>query len=278
MHLPTLVFRLKSVMLYYLRAQTKYNIQSPFLHKFLEEVFDTTSHYYAFDNIEKIRKELLKSKEKVSKADYGAGSFAPDLTDKIAVSKIARFSLSSPSQCQSLFRLTLHSKPEYTLELGTSLGISTAYLASANRNAKVFTLEGNPQIADKAREVFSRAGLPNITITTGEFQKTLTGVLNTIPVVNLAFLDGHHDEKATLLYFEQILEKCTSDSTLVIDDIYWSAGMQNAWEKIKAHPRVTLTVDVFTMGLVFINPALSKEHITLIDYYKKPWRIGLFGK
>jgi hypothetical protein len=39
--------------------------------------------------------------------------------------------------------------------------------------------------------------------------------------------------------------------------------MENAWEQIKKHPKTTVTIDLFFVGIVFIKSELSKEHFTI---------------
>jgi hypothetical protein len=40
--------------------------------------------------------------------------------------------------------------------------------------------------------------------------------------------------------------------------------MEKAWEEIKQHPHVTLTIDLFFIGLVFVRQAQKeKEHFVI---------------
>ncbi len=81
--------------------------------------------------------------------------------------------------------------------------------------------------------------------------------------VEMVYIDGNHTKNATLSYFNQLLPKVTSQSILIFDDIYWSSEMEDAWEQIKNHPKVTVTIDLFELGIVFFNPELSKENFVL---------------
>jgi len=162
--------------------------------------------------------------------------------------------------------------------MGTSLGISTLYQATAVRSAKVITLEGCPQISAIARENFRWLGTNNVELMTGDFAGTLPKALDKIKCLDYAFFDGNHRKVPTLEYFEKALEYAHEDSIFVFDDIYWSDEMREAWEEIKANPKVTLTIDLFYVGIVFFRKENSeKEHFTLIDSWKKPWAVGFLG-
>jgi predicted O-methyltransferase YrrM len=168
-------------------------------------------------------------------------------------------------------------QPKTTLEFGTSLGISTIYLATANNSSTVHTMEGNPDSRQIALNIFKKLNIENIESHVGEFDSILEKVLHKLDSIDLVYLDGNHQKEATLQYFNQLLPKLSSDSIVVLDDIYWSKGMTQAWEALKNHKAVTLSIDLFDVGILFFNTNLSKEHLALIDYWKKPWKLGIFG-
>jgi len=261
---------------FYLKAQTKFNVQSPFLHDFVTNCLDTSKNYYFFDTIEKERTKFLRSKKEINILDFGAGSKYGNTTKK-EISKIANSALSSKNQCQILFNICHYFKCQNILEMGTSLGISTAYIAAANSKTSIYTLEGSPEIAKEAQQLFMSLKLSNIEILIGEFKNTLPTILSKVELINLAFIDGHHAYKPTLEYFEMILPFCNDETILIFDDIYWSKEMTFAWSAIQNHPKTTLCLDLFYMGIVFLNPSLSKENMKLIPYIYKPWKIGIFG-
>jgi predicted O-methyltransferase YrrM len=79
----------------------------------------------------------------------------------------------------------------------------------------------------------------------------------------MVYIDANHRYEPTLRYFDALVKYCTPDAVLVLDDIHWSAEMEKAWEKIKQHEKVTLTIDIFDAGLVFFTPLYTKQHYTL---------------
>lgn len=269
-------YRIKSFFSFYWKAITRYNVQSPFLYDFVINVLDTDKNYYAYEQIENERRRLKSINTTITLKDYGAGSATrKDSQRKIA--DIAATSLSGITKCRILFQLVNHYQCHEVIELGTSLGISSAYFGAANHKAKVITLEGDDNIAAKAKEVHHLLGLKNVEIVTGPFVQTLSPTLDQFSKIDLAFIDGHHEERATLDYFNQILSKCGDQSIIVVDDIYWSDGMTRAWQSIITHPNVSLSIDLFDIGIVFFRKELSKQHVSYIPYKYKPWKIGLFG-
>ncbi len=88
-----------------------------------------------------------------------------------------------------------------------------------------------------------------------------------IPILNtkysLLFIDGNHQKEATLAYFEKLLPTVHNDSVMIFDDIHWSKGMEEAWEIIKQHSEVRVTIDTFQWGLVFFRREQEKEHFVI---------------
>lgn len=160
------------------------------------------------------------------------------------------------------------------LELGTSLGIGTMYLASGARSAKMVSLEGCPDFANVAYANLDILKLRNVEITVGEFGTTLPSALAQLQMLDFVFFDGNHRLRPTMEYFETCLPFAHEKTVFVFDDAYWSQGMTQAWEQIKQHPRVTLTVDFFDLSLAFVNPDFrEKQHFKVVPAAWKPWKV-----
>jgi predicted O-methyltransferase YrrM len=150
------------------------------------------------------------------------------------------------------------------VELGTSFGITTSYLASANADSKVFTFEGAKNIAIIAGQNFRDLDLKNIELIEGSFEKTLPSMNDKIENVDLLFVDGNHRKDPTLEYFIFFLSKATNNSIFIFDDIHWSKEMEEGWKRIQEHDSVTLTIDLFFIGIVFFNKDFKvKQHFTI---------------
>lgn len=269
-------YQIKSFIQFYWKSITKYNVQSPFLYDFVTNVLDTEKEYYGFQMIENQRKILKSSSDSIVVTDFGAGSKSLD-KNRRKVSKIAHTSISGETKCRVLFNLALHYKAKNILELGTSLGISSSYLACYDSNAKIVSLEGDLGIANIAKKVHQNLNLKNVEVIIGPFHETLSKALSLLKKVDVAFIDGHHALTPTLQYFEEILPFCHNESILVIDDIYWSTDMQTAWKTLIDRPEVSLTIDLYDIGIIFFKKELTKNNVSYVSYKYKPWKIGLFG-
>ncbi len=258
------IHQIKSYCSYRLRAKSRlgHGVHSPFVFNLIQDVFNHKGVFYAYKNIEKRRKALLQIGDKIEITDLGAGS-AVNKSNIRSVRSMAKNALLPQEQAQLLFRLVNHFQPQTILELGTSLGLTTAYLASAKKQAQVYTIEACPNIQQIAKQTFKSLNLPNIHPVLGSFDDKLPPLLTQLETVDFAFIDGNHAYEPTMQYFHQILPKVTSKSVLIFDDIYWSKSMTKAWEEIKANPKVTVSIDLFRMGLVFFRKESSKEDFTV---------------
>jgi predicted O-methyltransferase YrrM len=229
-----------------------HGVHSPFVFEFITKVLNDKTQHDCYNDIEQLRQQLKRDDILLTIEDFGAGSRV-HASYKRKVRDIATSSLKSEKFSQLLFRIAKFYKPENILELGTSLGITTAYLASANANSKVITMEGAKEVAAIAKKNFQQLNLRNIKIVEGDFDTNLSPVLDTLSFVDLAFVDGNHRKEPTIKYFEQLLSKITNNSILVFDDVHWSEEMEEAWEYIKLHSSVTLSIDLFFIGIVFFR-------------------------
>ncbi len=252
-----------SYLRFWLRSGNAHGLHSPFVFGLYTSVVRHTGIFGAYASVEARRQQLLNSPVSISVTDFGAGSHT-GAGQQRRVADIARTAAKPPHLAQLLFRLVNYFRPATVLELGTSLGLTTAYLAAADSRHRVLTFEGCPNVAAVARETFDALKRGNIDIVEGNIDHTLAPALAALKApVDFAFFDGNHRYEPTLRYFELCLAHRTDDSVFVFDDIHWSEDMERAWEVIKAHPEVRLTVDLFYVGLVFFRKNQPKQHFSL---------------
>jgi len=232
-----------------------FGVHSPFLFQFTRFVLLEKHSYYIFKQIENLRSELKKDFRTVNIKDFGTGS---DRTETI--SEITCKSLKSAKYGQLLFRMAHYFKVRNVLELGTSLGITTSYLASASSEIHCISLEGCPEIANIAQGNIDKLAIKNIEVIAGDIDITLNNVLEQTNNLDFVFIDANHQLEATLNYFDLCLTKVHPDTVIVIDDIHRSKGMEIAWKNIKDYPQVMSTIDIFQLGIVFFNNDLHKKH------------------
>jgi len=248
---------------YYFTAGNRHDVHSPFVFSLIENVLRDRKKHPAFKEIEELRRQLLKSEETLRVTDLGAGSLISTGNER-KVKDITRFAAKQPKFGQLFYRLIQYLQPKRILELGTSMGLSTAYMAKAAPNANVITIEGCPNIAAKAAQNFQSLNLHNIRQVTGNFDTVLPEVLKEIQLADWVYIDGNHRKDPTIAYFNECLKYTDEYSVLIFDDIHWTPDMEAAWHTIQDHPKVTCTIDLFFIGLVFFRKDFKvKQHFTL---------------
>ena len=259
-----------------IKAKDEHSIHSPFIFALYCEVITSKAHYYAFDEIEKLREKLQNNQQKITFEDLGAGAnnFNNNNKNKFkttSIGKIANNSAKSPRLAQLLFRLVNYFQPKNLLDLGTSLGITTAYFAKTNAKIKITTFEGSKEISEIAKQNFQGLNINNISIITGNLNKTLSTYLkenfstekSDNNSLDFVFFDANHQYLPTINYFETCLPYVHENTVFIFDDIYWSQGMANAWKIIKKHPKTQQTIDLYWFGIVFFRENQAKENFIL---------------
>lgn len=257
--------KLKFVLRYFrflLDSKNEHSIHSPFIFNLYTKVIQSQKEYYIFSEIEGIRKNLLRDHTTIEIKDLGAGSRVTS-DNKRKVSEKVRHSEKPFQIAQILFKLVVYFKPSTIIDLGTSLGLSTMYLATPSSKNKIYTFEGCPELLKKAKENFHHLNIKNIECIEGNIDNTLHKLLPSLESIDFAFFDANHRYLPTMDYFNTCLEKATEKAVFVFDDIHWSEEMEKAWIEIKEHPQVTLTIDMFYIGLVFFRKNQPKQHFTL---------------
>ena len=165
-----------------------------------------------------------------------------------------------------MLRLAEATGPARVLELGTNVGISSAYLAAgargANAAARLVTLDASPHRLAVARDLHRRLGLERITYVTGLFEDTLPAVLEEQGPFDLVYIDGDHHYEPTLGYFERIRPHVPPGGVLLFDDIRWSDGMLRAWRDIRDHPSVDVALDLYHLGLCRLREGEGETRYT----------------
>jgi len=240
-----------------------HGVHSPYVFNFIQQVLNDRTPYTAYAPIEERRRQLQTNTRQIEVEDFGAGSKVIRSNQRV-IKDIAGSSLKPRKYAQLLYRMVRYYQPATVVELGTSLGITSAYLASANPSALVYTCEGSDAIATIAQETFSRLQLQNIRLLRGDFANTLPRLFTSVNQADFVFIDGNHRKVPTIDYFNRFLASAGPNTIFVLDDIHWSAEMEAAWQTIQQNTAVTLTIDLFFIGVVLINPDFKvKQHFTI---------------
>lgn len=237
-------------------------LHSPFVFNFYNQCIKRQKlGSYNILTIENLRKSLFKNNTEIDYTDFGASNFSR----KTTIKKIAKTHLKPARIAQVLYFTVKHLKPKNSIELGTSLGITTAYIATAiENNTNFLSIEGCKDIYKQASENLTKLNLQNnVKLLHGNFNNLFEPTLNNINTIDFLFIDGNHSYQATIAYFKMALNKINNQSVLIFDDIYWSKGMTKAWNEIKLHENVTVTIDLFFIGFVFFRKEQTKQNFKL---------------
>lgn len=215
---------------------------------------------FVFEPVEALRRKLLRNKTVINVTDLGAGSQVNTSAQR-SIATITASTSKKPKQARFLATLARYLRCKKIVELGTSVGITTAYLGIKNPGSAIVSIEGCPEIYALAIDNFEKLGLGNITTINANFddvlERELTGGFD------LLYIDGNHTMAATLRYFELAKKYAHNQSVIVFDDIYWSEDMTAAWKKIIEDKNITASIDAFTFGIVFFREESSKQHFIL---------------
>lgn len=239
-----------------------HGIHSPFVYDLVSRVFRNKIDRHDVYNIEQIRKRMLSDKRTISVNDLGFGSLSSKKKRR-KVLEIARHSPVSGKYGILLSNMVAEFGGKMIIELGTSLGISSMYMAAFKPDATIFTIEGSNEIAGIARQNFVEAKLPNIKLIEGSFDDVLPKLLSEQNCPALVFIDGNHRKEPLLKYFNLIIENSDSNTVVIIDDINYSAEMNEAWTELRQNTKVGVSIDLFQMGILFFREGISRAAYTI---------------
>lgn len=246
---------------YLFKSKSKFSVHSPFVYEFITKTLQTPLPVQFGVKLKKYRDVLLSDNSLIRVTDFGAGSrfFS---TNNRKICDIARVAGISNTKAALLQKIVFHFHPANILEIGTSLGIATAAMSIVNPKSQITSVEGCEETASKAKDTFTQHQIKNINVVIGEFSIVLPDIFKN-NTFDLIYFDGNHQKEATIAYFKNCLKSVHNDSLLIFDDIHWSKEMEQAWELIKNETCVTLTIDLYHIGLVFFRKEQTKQNFIL---------------
>ena len=210
------------------------------------------------------RKKLFGRTTIIETTDLGSGAGNKAYTTILSqLGKLARQRSLNKKSLHLVFKLVWHFKPDNILEFGTAAGVSASYIGKAYQFKKFVTMEGCAVLASHAREYLNTLNLTSVEIKVGNFDAILDKTLKEFKQLDLVFVDGNHRKDQTLLYFKKCLSKAHDNSIFIFDDIHWSPDMAEAWQLIIENEVVTLTIDLFKIGIVFLRKDMAKQQLVI---------------
>ncbi|MEO8933845.1 MAG: class I SAM-dependent methyltransferase [Xanthomarina sp.] len=252
------MYQQKKYLSFLRKSTNQHGVHSPFVYNLVTKCFYDSKSYPEYQVLKTYRNQLLSKKQHLEITDLGAGSKVTN-TNTRSIKSVVSNSGSRPKRAKLLFRLVKYFQSKHILELGTSLGIATHAMHLGNKQAQITSIEGCPNILNTAKAHLGAT--ENLNFVLNDFDKHLDKLKQ--DSFDLVFFDGNHSQEATLRYFKKLLPKAHNDTVFIFDDIYWSKDMTAAWETIKNHPQVTVTIDTFFWGLVFFRKEQVREDFVI---------------
>lgn len=228
----------------------------------LSESLDPSEAGWA-EKIERLRRDLSQNTSTVRMEDFGAGS--GDSTRTATEMEQGRFVEMTLAQANRaslprfwsrlLSKIVRKAKCEKCLEMGSCLGISAAYVGAALEGSEgnLISLDGAKELSNLAQAHIQKLGLTRVSFRVGRFSDVLLPTLKEFGPIDYVFVDGHHDEKATIEYFSTLIPHLKNEAIVVFDDIDWSPGMKNAWSALKKNPHFEVSIDLGSMGVCIFH-------------------------
>jgi predicted O-methyltransferase YrrM len=256
MTITTLFFRLISYAKYYIKAQSDLYIHSPFIYEWMKHlmVFRAKS----FSNINRYRASLDKNTNSIAFNNQGE--------EKITTVRDRYMNTSISDDYGKILQATAsYIKASNFLELGTSLGVSTAYIHATNSHIEGITIDANSQTSTLASFLFDSLLSPHkVTFEIGFFKDVIHEILNKTKPIDFVFIDGDHKLESTLHYLEMLMPNLAENAVVVLDDIRWSPDMYKAWLRACLYTDFNYAIDFGRMGILFkVNNHSPKQYFTI---------------
>lgn len=253
-------YQFKTYIYFLFTSKNQHGIHSPFVYQLITKCFYDKSNYPAYTIWQSVQQAYFKSKQILEMDDVGAGSHVFK-SQKRSIAAVAKNAGTSFKRAKLLYRIAKYFSVKSALELGTSLGLGSIAL-SLNKNLHLTTVEACKNTIEIANSSAESLALHHIHFVNSTFDTYLETISPT-QKFDLIFVDGHHQKEATLGYFEKLLTHVHNDSVMIFDDIYWNKSMTEAWQKMKKHPSVKVSIDTYFWGILFFRKEQAKEHFKI---------------
>lgn len=242
-------------------ATNQHGVHSPFVYDLITRCLYVDSPKKEIFRVKKTYKQLLKNNSRIVVNDFGAGSRIFSSPSR-KINRMVKYSAINIKYHLFLNRLIAYLNIKTVLELGTHVGLGTLAMAK-NNNISIDTIEGCENTAEFSKDLFKKEEVSHmINNHIGNLDTILEDVIKD-KQYDLIYIDGNHQKKATLDYFNQCLKTVHNNTVIILDDIHWSKEMDCAWEVIKNKNEVKVTIDLFQWGMVFFRREQVKEHFKI---------------
>ena len=213
---------------YLWRRKNEYNIHSPFVFDFVTKVLNDRGSNQDYETILHIGRLLDKKKH-------------------IGYAKRKRSRL--------LYRVIRHYEPDSVVSFGSITALNATALALGCMQTTVYLEQSEDFL-----ETLNAMGVINVNlIQPDEFDSTRFRRLNT----GFVFFGRDSFEDDTWDYLADCMNYKTAESVFIFEGIHSSSDIEDAWEEIKANEDVSVTFDLYGIGMVFFREGIEKQDFVL---------------
>ena len=217
-----------SYLIYLWQRKSEYSIHSPFVFDFVTKVLNDNGSNRDYDTILRIGRLLDKKKH-------------------ISYAKRKRSRL--------LYRVIRHYEPDSVVSFGSITALNATALAMGHLQTRVYLEQSEDFL-----ETLNSMGVINVNlIQPSEFDSERFRRLNT----GFVFFGRDSFEEDTWDYLVDCLSYKTVDSVFIFEGIHHNRDIEDAWEEIKANEDVSVTFDLYSIGMVFFREGIEKQDFVL---------------
>jgi len=240
-----------------LRYRKGHGVHSPFIYNLITKVIEEKTPYYFFEDIENFRKELLNAENPVN-----------TITAKETQPK---------NYGALLFRLVNFFKCRNVLQIGSSTGLMSLYLALPLRNScECYAMEERVGLLGTILIFAEKYSLTNLHCVEGAYSGNLNQLNTENNPFDLIFINTKGDYEKTFKALNLTEKFIYPETIMVVDNIKRNKSMRKLWQEIKNRSDVRLTIDLLSLGLVFFNPKLHKQNLK--NYFDDGKKQNLYKK
>ena len=94
-----------------------------------------------------------------------------------------------------------------------------------------------------------------------------TNVTNeSVESINFAFIGEEQDAATMLQSANRLIDKMHSNAFIILHQIHADADMEAAWNALKTHSNIRLSIDLFTIGILFCRKEQKEQEHFIIRY------------
>ena len=92
------------------------------------------------------------------------------------------------------------------------------------------------------------------------------GLTESVESIDFAFIGKGQDEATMLQRSSNLIDKMHSNSLVILHGIHTDSKMEAAWGQLKKHANIRLTIDLFSIGILFCRKEQKEQEHFIIRY------------